>query len=1091
MLLAWAMCRCLVSATAGEAEDLDFFERKIRPVLVEQCFECHAAGAKSIKGGLRLDSRAALLAGGDTRPAIVPGKAAESLLIEAVRYQNQALQMPPKHRLSEPVITDLEAWINRGAPFPGTDPAAPERKPDSAANNREHWAFQPIRDVAPPEIDGGSPNPIDRFVAAKLAVEGMTPSPLAPRATLVRRLYFDLIGLPPTAAEVDAFVSDPAPDAYERLVERLLASPRYGERWARWWLDVARYADTNGQDENKVMANAWRYRDWVIAAFNSDKPFDQFTVEQLAGDLLPTNSVPEEVLFDRWTATGLLVMGPKMLAEQDKPKLVMDIVDEQIDVVSRAFLGLTVGCARCHDHKFDPVSARDYYALAGIFKSTRTMENLDFVSKFNERRIATREDLAALQAYEKAHAAATNRVEAAIREANASLVERRHAYLGALLSQAVQGGSGSSSEAVTSDPAFSEPLKRLRLFLAQDSGSNSPARLVRDNASSPERLANFLRDVETNRFAADGPAYVNGKIGSAFLATGSNELAIPHDAALEPTSLGVEAWVRVTQFPEGGDTRRWLVNKNGNEWIEGHYALMIDGSRAGAYLNIGGGRENVFAVWTGDKTIKPGVWHHLAFTYDGSSLRLYVDGQAVGEKAVNRPRVPGASPLVLARRQDGYNRFKGALDEVRVFNRAPSAEEIRSHFDRPDRSVTDGVVFSRNFNDLSDSDRATIARTETYEAIFGSDGVLALPKDPRPLYPSATRNEISRLERELAGLKSAAPPPIAYALSVADDKPVDLPVHIRGSHLNLAKDPVPRGFVQVIHRGGPERLPASQSGRLELARWLTSPENPLPARVIVNRIWQAHFGEGLVRTPDNFGIRGEPPTHPELLDWLAREFIRSGWSVKAMHRLILSSRTYRQSAMDTSPDADPENRLLAHFPRLRLEAEMVRDALLTVSGRLDETVGGTLVKWSNNEYVPEDTISGKSLRRSVYLPVVRDRVYDVFTIFDFANPSVGQSRRYPTVVSHQALFFLNSPLVRDCAGDFAKSLRNTPCKSDADRIRLGYMRALGRPPSVSEAERVATFLKSAAQGKKDGRTPDVWTAFCQTLFASNEFLYRD
>lgn len=333
--LAWLACRCLATASG----DLDFFERKIRPVLVEHCYECHAAGSKSLKGGLRVDSRDALLAGGDTRPAIISGKAAESLLIEAVRYGNQALQMPPKGRLPEAVVADLEAWINRGAPFPASEPAAVERKPDPAAIGKSHWAFKPISDLQPPAAVKGSPHPIDRFVNAKLAGQNITPAPPADRRTLVRRIYFDLIGLPPGPAEVEAFLSDSAPDAYARLVERLLASPRYGERWGRWWLDVARYADTNGQDENKVMANAWRYRDWVIAAFNSDKPFDQFTVEQLAGDLLPTNSVPEEIQFDRWTATGLLVLGPKMLAEQDKPKLVMDIVDEQIDIVSRAFLG--------------------------------------------------------------------------------------------------------------------------------------------------------------------------------------------------------------------------------------------------------------------------------------------------------------------------------------------------------------------------------------------------------------------------------------------------------------------------------------------------------------------------------------------------------------------------------------------------------------------------------------------------------------------------------------------------------------------------------------------------------------------------------
>ncbi len=675
-----------------------------------------------------------------------------------------------------------------------------------AAPLPHHWAFQPIADARPPEIRDRSwgRTPIDSFIQAKQDGVGLSPSVAADPRVLIRRMTFDLTGLPPAPSEVAAFVSSAQRDrtvALDALIERLLASPHYGERWGRWWLDVARYADTNGQDENKVQANAWRYRDWVVRSFNRNQPFDQFVVEQIAGDLLPP-APSESENFDRLIATGFLVLGPKMLAEQDKPKLVMDIVDEQIDTVGKAFLGLTLGCARCHDHKFDPIPATDYYAMAGIFKSTRTMEDLAFVSKFNERPISPPAVIASLHAHTERLKAQTNRIQEVIRDANAALVE-----------------------------------------------------------------------------------------------------------------------------------------------------------------------------------------------------------------------------------------------------------------------------------DLSHE----------------------LPKDPHLLYPFAIRERLAALEKERDHLITNAPPAAAYAMSVAEDKPVNLPVHLRGSHLNLAKDPVPRGFLRAVSRWeSVPPIPREQSGRLELARWLTSPQNPLTARVIVNRLWQAHFGEGIVRTPDNFGLRGETPTHPELLDWLAGEFVRTGWDVKALHRLILRSAVYQQSAeiRAESPATlgDPDNRLLFHFPRQRLEAEMIRDALLAVSGRLDATAGGSLVKWKNNEYAPSDDVAAVSVRRTLYLPIVRDRVYDALTIFDFANPSICSARRTHTVVSHQALFFLNSPLVKECSLTLAASLLARDDRDDSARVREAYHRILSRPALEPEIRRALRFLGGLPRDpgtpatEADRRRDDL-ALLCQTLFASNEFVY--
>ncbi len=719
---------------------------------------------------------------------------------------------------------DLDLGIAASASPPEARAEDESAHAASDPGRERHWSFEPIQAPRPPEVRRASwpRSPIDRFILAALEREGLEPSPPATPRDLLRRLTFDLVGLPPAPAEVEAFEADPSRENLERAVDRLLGSPRYGERWGRWWLDVARYADTNGQDENKVMANAWRYRDWVIRAFNHNLPFDQFITHQLAGDLLSVPATEPEQL-DRITATGFLVLGPKMLAEQDKPKLVMDIVDEQIDTVGRAFLGLTLGCARCHDHKFDPVPASDYYALAGIFRSTRTMENLAFVSKFNERRVSTAGEIADREAHQERFAGITNRLAGLVREADAALL------------------------------------------------------------------------------------------------------------------------------------------------------ASLDG------------------------------------------------------------------------------------DKARV------------------------------------------------------------PKEPRSAYPEATLAALVELERQRDARLASAPAPIEYALAVSDETPIDLPIHLRGSHLSLGKEPVPRGFPAVVARvNPPPSIPPDSSGRLELAEWLVDPANPLTARVVVNRVWQAHFGEGLVRSPDNFGLRGDQPSHPGLLDWLATEFVQSGWDIKGLHRLLVLSATYQQSSRyDRSDDPDvesrgdspmdrgwedsdvidPDNRLLSFFPRRRLEAEMIRDSLLHVSGRLDLAVGGTLVDWKNDAYTPGDDVSARSLRRTVYLPVVRDRVHDALTLFDFANPSVTTARRVPTVVAQQALFFLNSPLVKDAADTVATLVEDRSEPGEDARVAEAYRRILQRRPTSAERVRARDFLAAVpavenSPPEGESRRHDALAALCQVLLASNEFIHR-
>jgi len=943
----------------------------------------------------------------------------------------------------------------------------------------------PLREIEP--IGQGIPgntrqaNLVDTFVDEALKAHQLVRAPEASRRTLIRRLSFDLTGLPPTPEEVNAFVRDSRTDAYERLVDRLLASADYGERWARWWLDLARYADTNGQDENKVMANAWRYRDWVVRAFANNLPFDRFITYQLAGDLMPTNDVGATEIFDRWTATGFLVLGPKMLAEQDKQKLVMDLVDEQIDVVSRSFLGLTVGCARCHDHKFDPVSTRDYYALAGIFKSTRAMANLDFVSKFNERCVSTTDHLSALKEHENRLAHLER--ELADAQTNALRVTREMGLqeFPGLISEAL----GDSNRLADFQSNF---VARIKPMVSPDPSTNALSHALR-RLSTDASFAEKLRQ-ELSHTNVDDPLLLRGKIGASFLATGSNHLEQLHSTNLEPEQLSVEVWVKPDEIPSEGETRRWLISKNSDEWTQGHYALLLNKDQPGVYLNNLGGREHVVSLFSAQHHLAVGEWHHLAFAYDGKQLQLFVDGQLAGETSVGEPRHAGSGNLNLGRRPDGFVYFRGCLDEARVFNRVLSKEEVKSHYTDASAPVGPGVVARWEFNDLSEADQELLGRTEARQALFGPAGVFAVSSESLDFFPPSERGQITSKQRAIERLKGTAPGPKEFALAVDESTTVDLPVHLRGSHLNLAKDPVPRGLMQCVP-GSSQWVPSTnQSGRLELAAWLTSPENPLPARVVVNRLWQAHFGEGLVRTPDNFGVRGERPSHPKLLDALAIQFLKSGWDIKAFHRLIVTSETYKQQS-GPAPAVDPENRWLSHFPRQRLEGEMVRDALLTVSGRLDRRRGGTLVDWKNDDYAPEDQVTATSLRRSVYLPVVRDRGYPVFGIFDVANSSVCTSKRTPTVVSHQALFFLNSPLIKETAHALASDVTKLPTDDPKERIRWTYDRVLHRPPTSSETSRAERFLATASGLISEGHPNEVWDAFCQTLLSANEFLYLD
>jgi hypothetical protein len=826
---------CLWLASSARADDGSaLFESRIRPVLVEHCYKCHSGQARSPKGGLRLDSRDALRKGGGSGPALVPGRPDESLLLRALSYDGSVAEMPPDERLPEAVVADFRRWIASGATDPRSDAPAARVTGGGISPDRDFWAFQPPAPVTPPAIKDASwaRDPIDRFILASLEAKGLRPAPDADPYTWLRRVSLDLVGLPPTPGDIAAFAADPSPVARERVVDRLLASPAFGERWARHWLDLTGYADQIGTANDLFAEHAWRFRDYVIAAFNADTPFDRFIREQIAGDLLPPGSVEERAR--NIVATGFLVLGDVQVVEADKEKLRIDVVDQQVDKVGKAFLGLTLGCARCHDHKFDPIPQRDYYALAGIFSSTESVTRAEW---------------------------------------------------------------------------------------------------------------------------------------------------------------GVWSWPAVATLPE--------------------------------------------------------------------------------------------TPQARTHREARLAKHQQALAKLKA--------------------------------DQQDASRR-IAEIDLRLQGKGNDG--------RPLDP-ATRAALEKEKREREAHRAGLGPqiehaeffapavPVAFAVRDRPD-PGDMRITIRGNAHSLG-DEVPRGFIRAVSRAmvmpASLAIPSRESGRRELAEWLARGDNPLTARLAVNRIWQRLFGEGLVRSVDYFGERGERPTHPALLDALAVRFVAGGWSQKRLIRALVLSRTY---AMSSTPDRhaeaiDPENRLLWRMNRRRLDAEALRDAMLAAAGTLAARPGGPglpleypentggLAKGGVNppffhlaRFRPE-----QEYVRTVYLPIIRSGPQpgpaDVRNVFDFTQPGEVAGQRAVTTVPTQALFLLNARFVKHRAEELARRI-TADAADDAARLERLWFRAFNRPITPPERTECLGFLAGIREldpkGEPAARELRAWAELCHAVLASNEFLMR-
>jgi Protein of unknown function (DUF1553)/Protein of unknown function (DUF1549)/Planctomycete cytochrome C len=909
----------VAAAQEFAAEDLEFFESRIRPLLVEHCYECHSGG--ELNGGLSVESREQLLSGGDSGPALVLGdRAANSLLLEAVSYTSEHLQMPPKNRLSQQQVDLLQQWIQRGAPDPRQPASGAQSRPAplkgmSLEEGRNFWAFQPVKAPQLPEPQNAAwiQTPIDAYILNKLEQHQLAPAPPADKQTLIRRVTLNLIGVPPTADEVAQFLADQSPQAYANLVERLLASPQYGVRWGRHWLDIARYADSNGLDENLAYGNAWRYRDYVVHSFNTDKPYNRFIVEQIAGDLLP------EASQETRTATGFLSLGAKVLAEPDMEKLVMDTIDEQIDAVGKSFLGLTLGCARCHDHKFDPIAQRDYYALAAIFKGTRTFadERFGAIKYWNEHSFSSDQEREQLKAID------------------------------AQIAAAKQAAASYKAEAVN----------KLR-------------------AAARQQAADYLM------------AVAHLPVGASLLEVS----AVAEPLKLHPRIL-FHCRTHLENQQDAGFYQAWHQLKSQPEAVGRHY------------------RE------------------------------LFAQVDAAMEQAQkSEPKTETlADPLLEAARKERL----------------------------------DSAAF------------------------------LAIPPQPEHAFDEATLSEYYRL-MELARVLESSALDISGAMGVVDSSPVsEFPIHIRGSHLNLGER-VPRAFPAVMRTSLVEPIfNETSSGRLELAEWLASTTNPLTARVAVNRIWGWHFGRPLVGTTENFGVLGEKPVHPELLDWLARNLMQNGWSIKQLHRTILNSSTYQMSAFhpeSASPQAlDPENRWLWKFQIQRLDAEQIRDSLLAVSDRLDWQIDGKSVPLRNRQFVFDHTsidhTKYTSLRRALYLPIIRNNLYTLFEQFDFPDPTMTTGHRNQTTVAPQSLLLMNNELVMDSAAQLAQSLIAN-YQHPSQRLSELYLRLLARHPTDTERDKCLQYVNDhVSTGRLDAArlSPDVehqaWVLLVQALVATNDFLY--
>ena len=913
----------------------DFFEKKIRPVLSGNCYECHSAKSKALKAGLLLDRKAGWVRGGKNGAVIHPGKPDESILMNALRYDNHDLQMPPSGKLSESVLADFEKWIAMGAQDPRNSSleevfAVGGLKAKSLEEGRKFWAFKPIKPPSLPivEKDEWIQDDIDRFILRGIEGNDLEPSRKAEPLVLLRRIFFDLTGLPPSPQDIKDFQKSSSYESFENVVDRLLESPRFGERWGRHWLDVARYADTTGGGRNNPFPNAHRYRDYVINSFNKDKPFDQFIMEQIAGDLMPSSS--DEEYNEKLTGTGFLALGPHNYELQDKELLRMEVVDEQLSAVGKAFMGLTMDCARCHDHPFDPIPIQDYYSIAGIFRSTNSLvpgnvasfHERDLRDEFGEQRKQYEQTLAAL---EKDLKDAVNLIKAL-------------------------GGKELNSNSRSLDPLTLEGI------------------VVDDLKAIKE--GNWKSSTHTPGYVGSGYHHDDN--------TGKGNKSITYRANIKK-GRKYDVQVSYTDGPNRSKKTPITVMH-----ADGEQKIYIDQTKPPEILNT--------------------------FT----SVGVFRFEQV--ERDIVQITTEGTEGHVIA-------------DAVRLV-----ANEEKN-------------IVSNLSGKAKETKHSLVAKEKLDEA----------------------KNNVEKIKREIELHKKSQPSKVAKVMSVLEqEKTGCCHIHLRGEIRNLGPV-VQRGFLQVAMPKGTSpvaKIPKGESGRLQLAEWITSPANPLPARVYANRIWHHLFGRGIVASTDNFGEMGNRPTHPELLDYLARYLIENNWSTKSLIRKIVLSNTYQMSThlSEITAKLDPENNLFSRQNRKRLEAEAIGDSMLLAGGQIS----------ANHPALEKKRFSFQKLNRN--------KLSELFEVFDFPNPGLVSGTRNTSSVPTQALYMMNNDFVIKQARLVSTNIEKQEAKDLNRKITLAFLKCLGRPPSEEEMKTSLLFLqKNSPKVNLEG--------LVHSLFACLDFRY--
>ena len=913
----------------------EFFEKRIRPVLVSECYQCHSKKNK-VKGGLQLDTKSGWQRGGDSGAALVPGKPQKSLLIQAIRQTNDALKMPPKKKLSAEQISDFEDWVAMGTPDPRTSETINDvDKGIDIPATGQFWAFQPLSNLIEPVVrrNNWGYSSIDQLVINALESKSIAPIKDADNLTLLRRVYFDLIGLPPSPSQIAEFENAVAIDkseAFKKVVDELLSRPQFGERWGRHWLDVARFCESTSR--GVLMDEAWRYRDYVIKSYNDDKAYDEFIREQVAGDLIDGGNLTQR--RERLIATAFLLLGPTLYELQDKTILEMNMVDEQMDTMGKTFLGLTVGCARCHDHKFDPITTEDYYGLAGILKGTKMVVHSN-VSKWNTRPLPMDPDLEVL---------------------------------------------------------------------------------ARKQAS---RIAQLKKEVNG----------INKQLGKA---TGQ----------LEPINQSVLPGV-VVDNPDAELKGIWAHSSGVRNFVGIDYIYATKGD---------GNNTARFPV----KFEKAGQYEvHISYTHhpnrSSNTLVKVLHKDGVATRRIDQQKQPSLDGYFISLGTYGFP--EGVHDALEISNEGANGT-----------IVADAVQFIP-----SDSPELTKAR---------------LPIKGELKNNSNLNSELNRLTEELKKLeKTAVKTPSVIAVGEGE-KNGAIHIAIRGN-VHSKGPKTPRSFIKVLHSGAPPKFPEKGSGRLQLAGWIASKDNPLTARVYANRVWHHLFGRGIVSTTDNFGHTGQAPSNQSLLDHLAISFIEDGWSTKKLIRRIVLSRVYQLGSTSVSGiqgEVDLENKLFWRQNRRRLEAESIRDSMMMIANQLDFRMGGVTIKSGakidiNYQYA--------GAQRSVYVPVIRTKQNGFLEAFDFPDPNLVAGKRSSTSVPSQSLFFMNSSLSRTLAQHASSIYFNPKKRTDKNQLRLIYKSVLGRNPTLKEQSVVLAFLKASVDQKK------AHAQLFQGLFSSPDFRYID